>query len=177
LWVSRKIVEKFNRRIVMNRRTLLIALHTLILMPVFLAAPIYALGTLADIVVSEPLSYVRLYCDSDGESHFADEVMPFTLIDFAPPAPPVSVSAALAAESVAIISSAPGWRGDWHSVPRKQLMFVLSGELEVEVTDGEIRQLNPGSITLVEDISCKGHVSRVIGNERCYMATVPLRTD
>jgi steroid delta-isomerase-like uncharacterized protein len=130
-----------------------------------------------EIEVSGPLPYARLYCDESGASHFADEVMPFTLVDYAPPAPPISVSAVLEAESVAIISSPPGWHGDWHPAPRRQLMFVLAGELEVEVVDGERRRFGPGSAVLVEDTSCKGHISSVVGDERGYMVAVPLRDE
>jgi len=61
--------------------------------------------------------------------------------------------------------------------PRKQLMFILSDELEVAVTDGEIRQFSSGSMILVEDLSCKGQISSVVGRNRCYMAAVPLRGD
>jgi hypothetical protein len=54
-------------------------------------------------------------------------------------------------------------------------MFCLSGELEVEVSDGEIRRFGPGSVILVEDTSGKGHVSRVVGEVRGYMAAMPVR--
>lgn len=160
----------------MTCRARLITIHTLTLMLGMYAILIYAADDPGQIAVSEPLSYVRLYCDSNGDSHFSDEVMPFTLIDFAPPAPPISVSDTMAADTVAIISSPPGWHGDWHPVPRRQLMFVLAGEIEVEVTDGEIRRFTSGSVALVEDTSCRGHVSRVVGVDRGYMAVVPLHT-
>jgi len=124
--------------------------------------------------VSEPLPYVRLFCDGAGESHFSDELLPFALVDFAPPAPPISISDALPADAVRIISSPSGWHGDWHPAPHRQFMVVLAGELEVEVSDGEVRQFRAGSVILVEDTSCKGHISRVVGKHRCYMATVTL---
>jgi len=128
-----------------------------------------------DIQVSEPLRYVRIYSDADGESHFADEEMSFQLVDFAPPAPPISVSELFhPAGETFIISSPPGWYGDWHPAPRRQLLFALSGELEVEVSDGQTRVLGPGSIILVEDTTGKGHVSSVTSSERVYMAVVPL---
>jgi quercetin dioxygenase-like cupin family protein len=53
-------------------------------------------------------------------------------------------------------------------------MFVLSGELDVEVTDGELRRFGPGDVILVEDIIGKGHISRALGDERVYMVAVPL---
>ena len=37
--------------------------------------------------------YVRLYADADGKSHFSDEEIELRLVNFAPPAPPLNVSA------------------------------------------------------------------------------------
>jgi len=161
----------------MNMRFLHSAVHTALAALCLSAAPLVAAEDPVSIAVAEPLEYVRIYCDSDGESHFADEVLPFALVDFAPPAPPISVSTALAAESVSIISSPAGWYGDWHPAPRRQLLFVLSGQLEVEVTDGEVRRFTSGSAILVEDTACKGHISRVVGKNRGFMAAIPLSTE
>jgi quercetin dioxygenase-like cupin family protein len=117
----------------------------------------------------------RIHSDSVGGSHFSDEELIFELVDFAPPAPPISVSKAFAAEKLIVISSAAGWYGDWHPAPGRQLMFCLSGILEVEVSDGEVRRFGPGSVILVEDTTGKGHVSRVVGDERSFMVAAPLR--
>ena len=43
----------------------------------------------------------------------------------------------------------------------------------ITVMDGSFN-LGPGSILLVEDTTGKGHVSRVVGNERVLLAAVPL---
>jgi len=124
---------------------------------------------------AERFQYMRVYSDDDGDSHFSEEEMPFTLTDFAPPAPGISVSKVTRAESVAVIFSPVGWYGEWHPAPRRQLMFCLGGELEVEVSDGEIRRIGPGAVTLVEDTTGQGHISRVVGDERAYIATVFLK--
>ncbi len=121
------------------------------------------------------MSFVRVYSDSEGETHFSDDQLTFTLENYAPPAPPISVSKQLASESMVFISSAPGWVGDWHPVPRRQLMLVLSGELEVEVSDGEKRRFLPGSVAFVEDTTGRGHASRVVSSERVYMMAIPLK--
>jgi hypothetical protein len=126
------------------------------------------------IKVAEPLRYARVYSDSAGESHFADEQILFRLTDYSPPAPPVSVSEVISAEGVVFLSSPSGWFGDWHPAPRRQFIFILSGEVEVEVSDGEVRRLEPGSICLVEDTVGKGHISRVVSTERAFLAAVPL---
>lgn len=161
----------------MPKRLLQFAGHVISLMVLGAGLPLGAADPETDgVVVSEPLPFVRILCDADGVSHFADGQMPFELVDFAPPAPPISVSNVMAAESVTIISSPPGWHGDWHPAPRRQLMFMLSGKLEVEVSDGQIRGFGSGSVILVEDTECKGHISRVVGDQRVYMAAIPLGT-
>lgn len=124
---------------------------------------------------AEPLPYVRIYADAEGASHFADEVLPFALVDFAPPAPPISVTGFMDAESVGLISSPSDWYGDWHPAPRRQLMFMLAGELEVRVSDGEVRRFGPGATILVEDITGQGHTSKVVSEDRVFMTTVALR--
>lgn len=60
-----------------------------------------------EIVVAEPMEITRLYSEPNGESRFANLNLSFNLMDFAPPAPPISVPEALPAKSVAIISSPP----------------------------------------------------------------------
>jgi quercetin dioxygenase-like cupin family protein len=124
--------------------------------------------------LAEPIKYTRIFADSAGASHFGDEVMEFTLVDFAPPSPAVSISKVFNAQTVAVISSPSGWYGDWHPAPRRQFLFILIGELEVEVSDGEVRTFGPGSFLLVEDTFGKGHISHVVSKERGYCVVVPL---
>jgi hypothetical protein len=100
--------------------------------------------------------------------------MAFELKDFAPPALPISVGEAFATRGMAVLSSPAGWEGDWHPTPRRQFIIVLTGGLEVEVSDGEMRRFGPGSVILVEDTDGKGHVSRVLGDERGYSMSLPL---
>jgi hypothetical protein len=42
------------------------------------------------------------------------------------------------------------------------------------VSDGEVRQIGPGSIVLVEDRTGKGHISRVTGETDVLSAVVQL---
>ena len=67
-----------------------------------------------------------------------------------------------------------GWFGDWHPTPRRQIFFCLSGEVEAQVSDGEVRRFGAGSIVLLEDTTGKGHVSRVVSSEDNIVAVVQL---
>ena len=126
---------------------------------------------------AEDFSHARIYTDADGVTHFGVAEISFTLADYAPPAPSISVSQGMNVKSVVFISSPPGWYGNWHPAPRRQIMFCLAGELEVRVSDGEVRTFGPGSVVLVEDTEGRGHISRVVGTERVFMAALPLESE
>lgn len=123
------------------------------------------------------LKYVRVYSDSLGESHFEDLTVNLNEIDFAPPAPPIFISDLNPSAQYGFIGVLPGWKSEWHPAPKRQFVFYLSGTIEAEVSDGEVRQFGPGSITLVEDTYGKGHKSRAIGNEKVICVIVQLEDD
>ncbi len=118
------------------------------------------------------MTYTRVYADKDGESHFEDVEIEMNFVDFAPPAPPLNISKFSKAGNFGFLNAPPGWVGDWHPAPKRQILFYLQGEIEAEVSDGEIRRFGPGSITLVEDATGRGHKSRVIGDREVLLAVV-----
>jgi hypothetical protein len=116
----------------------------------------------------------HLYSDTDGESHVEEIDAEMSAVDFAPPAPPINLSDFLAAKRVAIMKAPPGWEGNWHRAPCRQLMFYLAGHVEAETSDGEQRTIGPGTVVLLEDTTGKGHRSRVIGDEEVIIGVVQL---
>lgn len=88
--------------------------------------------------------------------------MELTQANFAPPAPPLNVFAFTPASQVDFLSAPPGWHGDWHAAPRRQYVVYIAGEIEAEVSDGEVRRFGPDSVTPAEDTVGKGHSSRVV---------------
>ncbi len=106
------------------------------------------------------MKYARIYADSNGESHFEDVEIQLQEADFAPPAPPVNLSAFNPATVYGFVVFPADWDGDWHPAPRRQIFFILSGTGEIETSDGEVRQFGSGSIVLLEDTSGKGHCTR-----------------
>ena len=120
------------------------------------------------------MQYIRVYADAAGESHFVDVEVPLASVDFAPPAPPVNLSPFHSATRYGFLVGPPGWYGDWHPTPQRQIIFYLAGEVEAEVSDGEVRRFGPGSITLVEDTTGKGHRSRNVGVGEVLLAVVQL---
>lgn len=120
------------------------------------------------------MKYMRVYTDSEGLSHFEDRDIEFAEVDFAPPAPSVFLSTFHRASRYVFFLVPPGWFGDWHPAPHKQIFFFLSGKLEIKVSDGEIRLFGPGSVMQLDDTEGQGHVTRVIGDEEVLAAIVQL---
>lgn len=116
-------------------------------------------------------SYLRIYADEDGESHFEDVDLAYHETDFVPPAPPVSTSSFRPASQFGFAIVPPGWHGDWHPAPSRELVIYLSGEGEIETSNGEVRALAPGTVLLAEDTHGKGHVSRGSGDVGSHRAS------
>ena len=114
-----------------------------------------------DMIHSMPdYSYVTIYADAQGESHFGAVAIDLIKADYAPPAPPAFVSEVQDAETVGFFSAPAGWDGTWHPAPKRQFMAVLKGEFEVTVSDGEVRVFMPGDLILLEDLTGKGHYTK-----------------
>ena len=111
------------------------------------------------------MNYTRIYCDEEGESHFEDISIDLALVEFAPPAPPLNIAAPFETERMIFCTIPSDWFGNWHPTPQHQFFLQLSGNLEVEVSDGEIRIFSSGSIALLEDTTGKGHLTREIGSK------------
>lgn len=114
---------------------------------------------------SEPVLIRRLVDGDDGESHFVEGVVEMTARDVAPPAAPLDVSAPEAASSTMFFRAFPGWDGQQHPTPVRQWAFCLQGSMEVEASDGEVLHMKPGDSLLLEDVSSRGHTTRIVGDE------------
>jgi hypothetical protein len=120
------------------------------------------------------MKYIRIFADKNGGSHFEDVEIQLTRTDFAPPAPPINLSSFSPALRYTFGSFPVGWRGDWHPTPTRQIFFILSGEATVQVSNGEERHLQAGSVILAEDATGMGHISWVTGKTDMQAAIVQL---
>ncbi|BET45175.1 hypothetical protein ACH4GE_38365 [Streptomyces tendae] len=117
------------------------------------------------------IGVTRMYTDAAGETHFAEEKLDLAEVNFAPPAPSMFLSTATEAKASVYLLLPDGYFGDFHPAPRKQVMTLLKGELEVQVSDGESRRFLPGGSVLVEDVTGKGHSTRSVGGESLLIVT------
>jgi quercetin dioxygenase-like cupin family protein len=106
----------------------------------------------------------RLYTDADGHSRIQDQSL-HSHPDLTKPQ---------ATAHIMFNQLPAGTFIDWHPAPRRQYVIILSGQLEIGLSDGSLRRFGPGDARLVEDISGKGHTTRVIGAEPVVTAVVPL---
>jgi len=110
------------------------------------------------------MQYVRLFAGPDGESHFEDVLIELSPIaEYAKGVPEVHLSAPHPSTALTFLSAPPGFFGDWHPAPRRQFMVKLCGKTEFTASDGERRELGPGTVPLIEDTVGRGHCSRVLG--------------
>jgi hypothetical protein len=122
------------------------------------------------------LTYTRLFCSQDNESHFETVTADLGKIDAAPPAPPF-FARINPASRIVFTGFEAGWGKQdlssrkFHPAPNAQFVIYLQGTMAITVTDGETRQFGPGDVLRVEDTPpCKGHIS-VVGETPSFAAT------
>ena len=120
------------------------------------------------------MQYVEIYADDKGVSHFRDVEIRLTRAEIAPPALPVGLSEFRSATNVGFFLMPSGWVGDWHQPPSKGFVFMRSGEVQIEVGDGETRQFQRGSVWLHQDRKGRGHHTRVVGDEDVELVMIML---
>ncbi len=104
---------------------------------------------------------LRIFADEDGVSHFADIDISLVPTQLFPGVPAISLSSWFAATAVRFAWVPAGMRvADWHTTPVRQLVVWLTGSVEFETGDGDVRRCAPGAVVLVEDTSGRGHISR-----------------
>ena len=109
---------------------------------------------------------LRIYETPDGESNFAEVDIPTTLTRSFPNGTPAANyesarSAFYKASRIRFVHIPAGAReAGFHKPPGRILAIWLDGEVEFEMSDGEIRRVSAGKAVLVEDAHGKGHISR-----------------
>ena len=106
------------------------------------------------------MKITRVYTGADGESHF-EEIE-------------VEIGKLQRGEGIVFRHALPGDVNDWHVAPRRQYVINLSGHSEVEIGDGTKLRFGPGDIFLADDITGRGHISRVVGSQPRVYVTVAI---
>ena len=123
------------------------------------------------------MKYGRIYADGNGVSHFEDVEVPLSEVASESALPVHQVSPRFAVTSMTFLAAPEGWVSDWHCAPARGMFFVLSGEIEVEVSDGEVRRFSPGSAVLRDDTTGAGHRTRVVSPTEAVAEVIELSDD
>jgi quercetin dioxygenase-like cupin family protein len=117
-----------------------------------------------------PLTYVHVYADAAGASHFREEHF-----DFIRGRDKETSTHVLEAKGGAtLLRLKVGTVEDWHNAPRAWFLIVLQGESEVTTSDGQVRHFGPGSVVLLDDTTGKGHQTRAVGKVDHIAAVIPI---
>jgi quercetin dioxygenase-like cupin family protein len=109
------------------------------------------------------MRFPRIYTDEQGETHIGVRDMPQHEAPVGPPPNPVGQMTDREAVSSFVTFSAPaGTEVPSHNAPQPYICIVLSGEGEVEASDGTTARLGPGGLIYCDDVSGKGHITRSI---------------
>jgi redox-sensitive bicupin YhaK (pirin superfamily) len=109
------------------------------------------------------MKVVRFTTASDGGSQFVEVDIPIDNASTDAFNNTVHRSAVLPAQSAMVTEMPEGLYQDWHPASRRQLLFVLSGTLEVETSDGKKHRCSSGDVFFADDVGSRGHRSRTIG--------------
>jgi quercetin dioxygenase-like cupin family protein len=107
------------------------------------------------------MKITRLYTGTDGQSHF-EEIE-------------VEIEKMLTAQGIIFRHAPPDQLQDWHPAPRRQYVITLSGQGEIEISDGTKRRFGPGDVMLADDTTGRGHITRVVGNQPRLYVMIPVK--
>ena len=119
-------------------------------------------------------TYVHLYSDANGVSHFRDEIV--KLEGTRGPHGDIgalSTYTLRGTKEAQFLALKHGAREDWHTAPRRMFLIVLQGTAQVTASDGEVRRFGPGSMLLMDDATGKGHITEAIGEVDHVTLTIP----
>ena len=115
------------------------------------------------------MKITRIFTGSDNQSHFED--VDVELKDLGSHG---QISEPWAANAVMFRAVDGAYELDFHTAPRRQLVVTLVGSVDIEIGDGTVRTLGPGSILLAEDTTGQGHISRAVNGEARQCLFIPL---
>ena len=103
----------------------------------------------------------RIYTRSSGESAIEIREVPMS--------GPRPTSPAFQAGALFFRETPEGFVQDLHNAPRRQLIFLTSGLLELESSAGERFICRPGDLIFAEDTQGKGHITRSLRDVRGFV--------
>ena len=113
----------------------------------------------------KPITITRIYTCAGGLSCAEEIPMPLSS---------GGVSEMMKASGAQFSRRKPGPPSDWHVGPRRQYVITLSGRAELTVGGGKKVAVGPGHISLIDDLTGKGHITQNLGPDDRIVVTIPL---
>lgn len=82
------------------------------------------------------------------------------------------MSASFQVQHVFFRETPEGHMEDYHRAPRRQIIVVTSGLVEIEISSGERAVFKPGDLLFAEDQTGQGHITRSIRGTRGFVHIV-----
>ena len=111
------------------------------------------------------MEITRIYTDTEGNSHF--EMWPVIMENESTFG--FMSSPELNVKSFHFQNTLPHHEWNFLHSPDKMYVVLLSGALELEVSDGEKRRFTEGDVILLEDKSGSGHKLQTFENTQCSL--------
>jgi len=118
------------------------------------------------------IEYLRIFADEEGCSHFETRTIDLEAKDYAPPAPSLNTSNMESADNSVFLELPIGWYGDWHPTPVRQWLILMTGGCEFEAGDGERVTRKAGDVVMLDDLTGKGHQTKVLGDAPVRIAAI-----
>jgi len=99
----------------------------------------------------KPVYITRLYTGPDGQTHAQETEAAFT---------EGGVLKLMDVTGAELHRMSPSSAADFHRGPRRQYVITISGTGEMEIAGGQKIPMGPGHISLIEDTTGKGHITR-----------------
>jgi hypothetical protein len=109
---------------------------------------------------------LRIYADADGNSHIQE-------LPIATKPGKTRRTEMAAATGLLYADYTASSVEDWHRTPGRQFSISMSGEIEVEVSDGKKHAIHAGDIVFLEDLQGKGHITRILSPVTNIFIRVP----
>ena len=107
----------------------------------------------------------RIFTRPSGESAIEIRRVPMTGADR-------PMSETFKVDSIFFRETPEGHVEDLHKAPRRQLIFLTSGLLELETSEGRRYLCRPGDLIFAEDRQGKGHITRSLRDVRGFVHVV-----
>jgi hypothetical protein len=123
------------------------------------------------------MHYLRIYADESGETHFEEVTLPTKSRRSPASSSLEELTEGLATDPVYFRRVVVDHPPEPHPAPTRQFVIHICGEADLEVSDGEVRRVGPGTVVLADDLTGKGHQTRGVGDTVRETLMIPLKDD